>query len=641
MLASTFSHRFPSVMPPKTAEQKARKKAADAAKKVANKAGAPAASPTPAPEAEAEAPLPTPPTSSSVQTESVASPNSPSPAPSASYANNSASGLLCLPLDSLAYALTFLPAREIGATMISSSYIAKTVLPVFQQKFLISRCKYMLPTPPDTKIHVNESMLHASAVITHAANCGVDLVHKAVSKLNKKILKSSNAGSSSSSAPPPLLSSDPSTGSLSFATYARFLDEAIGGRSSLRIGAGEDDPILPQHTAGRFASCSPEHSVIRAGGGDKKGGGSGIMAWGVGKRGQLGAGKREDNSTPSPVYNGIGFRVRVVQVAAGGGLVRVAHTLLLTDGGRVLSFGCAMYGALGHGFSAGSQLPDEIRPRIIEALLSERVTHVAAGELHSACVTSDGDCYTWGEGFCGQLGQIDKRPSLTPGQVKDELEDEICLSVSCGARHTIVLTEDGEMFSFGLGYFGVLGRSFTPFEFGAKNTGIEQEIEEGEAVEEGAAAASSAPAEAETMGDVLSTATAGLNLSKEQEVNLENLTITLEDSSDQVRRASKHRKNGGPTRSRRRAAERPPRDPLSLVRMCMCVWLTRRGRRARARSRQWRESRWSRSLLDTATTSASTSTAASTRGGRAAGGGWVTATPSSGPFPSASRSCSS
>jgi alpha-tubulin suppressor-like RCC1 family protein len=93
---------------------------------------------------------------------------------------------------------------------------------------------------------------------------------------------------------------------------------------------------------------------------------------------------------------------------------------------------------------------------------------VSAGELHSAAVTTDGDLYTWGDGFCGQTGHGDKRPQLEPKQVtKGGLEDECVASISCGARHTLCVTEDGEVFSFGLGHFGVLGRSFTPFDHDA------------------------------------------------------------------------------------------------------------------------------------------------------------------------------
>lgn len=70
--------------------------------------------------------------------------------------------------------------------------------------------------------------------------------------------------------------------------------------------------------------------------------------------------------------------------------VRVAHSLLLTATGRVLSFGCASHGQLGHGFSAKGVLHDEFRPKYIEALAGERIVCVSAGELHSAAVNADG-----------------------------------------------------------------------------------------------------------------------------------------------------------------------------------------------------------------------------------------------------------
>jgi Regulator of chromosome condensation (RCC1) repeat len=47
------------------------------------------------------------------------------------------------------------------------------------------------------------------------------------------------------------------------------------------------------------------------------------------------------------------------------------------------------------------------------------------------------------------------------------LEDEFVLAVSCGSRHTLAVTEEGEVWSWGLGHFGALGRPFTPFEYDA------------------------------------------------------------------------------------------------------------------------------------------------------------------------------
>lgn len=250
-----------------------------------------------------------------------------------------------------------------------------------------------------------------------------------------------------------------------FVTYARFLEEAVMGYGTLQ-SIRRQPVFLPPFVNGRFVSVSPEHSLSRVGGGALSGaGGSGVASWGVGKRGQLGHGKRQDEAKPKMLLGGIGYGIRIVQVSAGGGLVRVAHSLLLTSSGRVMSFGTGQYGALGHGFSAGKQLPDALRPRYIEALAGTRCICVSAGEIHSGAVTEDGDVYTWGDGFCGQLGHADKAPQTSPIQVTHGgLEDECISHLSCGARHTIAVTEDGEVFSWGLGHFGVLGRAYTPFD---------------------------------------------------------------------------------------------------------------------------------------------------------------------------------
>lgn len=181
-----------------------------------------------------------------------------------------------------------------------------------------------------------------------------------------------------------------------FVSYARFLDETISGYNSLKTGS-RNPVLLPRFVQGRIASVSPEHTLCRVGGDGKKfgAGGSGVASWGVGVRGQLGHGKRESQKLPKRLL-GLGYSMRIVQVSAGGGLVRVAHSLMLTDTGRVLSCGTGQYGALGHGYSAAKQLPDGLRPQFIEGLNGLRVVAVAAGELHSAVVTSDGDVYTWG-----------------------------------------------------------------------------------------------------------------------------------------------------------------------------------------------------------------------------------------------------
>ncbi|KAG7341937.1 Regulator of chromosome condensation 1/beta-lactamase-inhibitor protein II [Nitzschia inconspicua] len=326
---------------------------------------------------------------------------------------------------------------------------------------------------------------------------------------------------------------------IEFVSYARFLQEAVLGYSTQSYG-GKFPTVLPKFVNGRFVSVSPEHTVCRVGGGGNVGaGGSGVATWGVGKRGQLGHGKRDDERSPRMLMGGIGYGIRIVQVAAGGGLVRVAHSLLLTSTGRVLSFGTGQYGALGHGYSAGKQLPDVLRPQYIEALSGTRCVCVAAGELHSACVSVDGDVYTWGDGFCGQGGHGDKRPHVIPKQVtKGGLEDECVSHVSCGARHTLAVTEEGEVYSWGLGHFGVLGRSFTPFDHepdaALAGMGEELEVAFNFVQYQDQAAPPIQPAEAPQMNNGDNSATGNPYNFEELMAHLDMVAnLSLEDSSDQ------------------------------------------------------------------------------------------------------------
>ena len=113
---------------------------------------------------------------------------------------------------------------------------------------------------------------------------------------------------------------------------------------------------------------------------------------------------------------------------------------------------------------------------------------------------------------------------MLPKQIEHGgIEDEVVTSVSCGARHTLFVTEDGEVFSTGLGHFGVLGRSYTPFEYDAAAalSGMVEDLSEEEAAEV-AEAAPAVQAEHNT------------GISDETRAHLDLLAnLTLDDPSDQ------------------------------------------------------------------------------------------------------------
>jgi len=357
--------------------------------------------------------------------------------------------------DSLNHIMWFMSARDLGTFAMTCRHFRNKFLVDGRVSFLLSR----LSRPNDARMK-------------NGFLGGINLCPGGEIEATE-ILKQSFEGGDTGRIQKSIFRKDPPPGDVTgdFATYARFVEEAVCGYATQNDGRkggnnGTRTPILlPPFVNGRFVSASPEHSVARMGGGNESGGGSGVVCWGVGKRGQLGTGKQMDEEEPKFLLGGIGYGIRIVQVSAGGGLVRIAHTLLLTSTGQVLSFGTGQYGALGHGYSGGKQLPDVLRPKFIDALLGTRMVCVSAGEIHSAAVSADGDVYTWGDGFCGQLGHGGKKPEVSPLQVeKGGLEDESISHVSCGARHTLAVTEDGEVFSWGLGHYGVLGRTYTPFD---------------------------------------------------------------------------------------------------------------------------------------------------------------------------------
>ena len=90
---------------------------------------------------------------------------------------------------------------------------------------------------------------------------------------------------------------------------------------------------------------------------------------------------------------------------------------LLTDRGILLTMGEGRAGCLGHGDTR-----DLASPRIVEALLGDDITALAAGTSHVAVVTGDGELFTWGQG--GGLGQGQGyRETLTSPEIVDLEED--------------------------------------------------------------------------------------------------------------------------------------------------------------------------------------------------------------------------
>ena len=169
-----------------------------------------------------------------------------------------------------------------------------------------------------------------------------------------------------------------------------------------------------------------------------------VWSWGGGAWGQLGHGDEQSQPLPKKVEAFAGQRV--VAVSAGRN-----HNLALTASGSVWSWGCGGLGRLGHG-----DTQHQLLPKKVEALAGRRVVAVSAGEYHSLALTADGSVWSWGFGGDGRLGHGDVQNQWQPKKVEAFAGQRI-VTVSAGGAHSLALTADGSVWSWGYGWNGRLG----------------------------------------------------------------------------------------------------------------------------------------------------------------------------------------
>jgi len=177
-----------------------------------------------------------------------------------------------------------------------------------------------------------------------------------------------------------------------------------------------------------------------------------VFAWGINSFGQLGNNGLGNNSSVPVAVDASGvLDGKVVVAVAGGG----SHSLALTSDGQVFAWGADSYGQLGNNSTTDKSVP--VAVTTVGALAGKSVVAIAGGGSHSLALTSDGQVFTWGFNNSGQLGNNSITNSSVPVLVN--VSGKTVVAIAAGYSHSLALTSDGQVFAWGLNSSGQLGNN--------------------------------------------------------------------------------------------------------------------------------------------------------------------------------------
>ena len=84
---------------------------------------------------------------------------------------------------------------------------------------------------------------------------------------------------------------------------------------------------------------------------------------------------------------------------------------------------------------------------------------------HTLALTEEGHVFSWGDGDYGKLGHGNAATHKTPKQILGPLTGKVIVQISAGYRHSAAVTADGQLFTWGEGDFGRLGHGDSQFRF--------------------------------------------------------------------------------------------------------------------------------------------------------------------------------
>ncbi|KAJ7746825.1 regulator of chromosome condensation 1/beta-lactamase-inhibitor protein II [Mycena maculata] len=189
--------------------------------------------------------------------------------------------------------------------------------------------------------------------------------------------------------------------------------DAISENAPRRLTAAELG--APAGTQFVHAACGRNHTLLVASDGS-------LWSAGINTLGQCGQPVAPDVPTfkSVSVVSDAGTKERVVKATAG-----ITFSAVLTDSGKVYTFGSGEKGQLGNGKTGerivtGNKVAFDIvsQPSQVEGIDNKKIVQISAGQQHCIALDSTGLVYVWGYGGYCRLGlgtQADElKPKLVP-----------------------------------------------------------------------------------------------------------------------------------------------------------------------------------------------------------------------------------
>ena len=160
-----------------------------------------------------------------------------------------------------------------------------------------------------------------------------------------------------------------------------------------------------------------------------------------------------DNTLNIPVQVSLPSGVTITNISGGGDF-----SLALASNGKVWAWGDNIYGQLGNGTNADSNIPVQV-----SLPSGVTITNIAAGEDFSLALASNGTVWAWGDNGDGELGNgTNKYDSDIPVQVSLPSGATIT-NIAAGEDFSLALASNGTVWGWGLYGDGDLGGNGTTY----------------------------------------------------------------------------------------------------------------------------------------------------------------------------------